>query len=93
MKPRSVSISATAMVGAIKPVAGHDDELFASAEETTNLPFELQAALDAVDKARQSMSKQPVDELAIDKLKQAETAVEEIKQLLFALLPFSAKRG
>ena len=31
--------------GAVKPVDG-DDELFASAEETTNLPFELQAALD-----------------------------------------------
>jgi hypothetical protein len=32
--------------GAVKPVPGHDDELFASAEDTTNLPFELQAALD-----------------------------------------------
>ncbi|MFK8015321.1 MAG: hypothetical protein AB8G17_07755 [Gammaproteobacteria bacterium] len=31
--------------GAVKPVDG-DDELYASAEETTNLPFELQAALD-----------------------------------------------
>ena len=35
--------------GALKPVDG-DDELFASAEETTNLPFELQAALDEISR-------------------------------------------
>lgn len=41
---------------------------------------ELQAAIDDVEKARQAMSEQPADELDIDKLKQAEAAVEEIKR-------------
>lgn len=35
--------------GAVKPVPG-EPGLFASAEETTNLPFELQAALDGVSR-------------------------------------------
>ena len=35
--------------GAVKPVPG-DPDLFASAEETTNLPFECQAALDDISR-------------------------------------------
>lgn len=36
--------------GALKPTAGHDDEMLFSAEETTDLPFEIQPVLDELSR-------------------------------------------
>ena len=52
---------------------------------------ELQQALDAVDKARQAASEQPDDEEAAATLKQAEQAVEEIKNAAGEMLRKAAE--